>query len=340
MNLLKKIASFLRGMFCVSAWILCNERGSIYYDEALVRQFNSMLYLEYGNDGTGPEQFIDPICIHRGVKGLDDHFDRLGNVVASDVATRHGDVTPLNPEHSKRRSTVVWSDAPVFLDTYDQVRSLIDAVNGYRTMMMRALKVRAWLHYIDAARGSASIGIGGAGGSQALPSAQKIAIGSTPDDVLTLTKIENASGLLSDAGVPTGAANRVALYAPGQEKALLGITQATSSDFARGYVMENGTFDGIKWMGFTWKMIPDVKNEGASGTSTLQRVLPLSSTTRSCFFMGRQAVGLSIGREIQTHIDAIPMKRQSTLVRPEMIMGAVRVWDTAVVQVDALESFT
>jgi hypothetical protein len=207
-------------------------------------------------------------------------------------------------------------------------------------MMVRALKNAALKQVIDAALGSADVGIGGAGGTIALPSSQKIAIGSNPNDIMTLAKVKNASGLLSDYGVPPGAENRLALYAAGQEAGLLAITEAVSSDFARGYVMERGSFDGINWLGFHWMMVQDVKNEGASGISTLQRLLPLSSTTRTCLFMGKQAVGISVGKDITTHMDPIPMKRQSTLIRPELMMGAVRVWDGAVIQVDALESFT
>ena len=306
------------------------------YDEALVQQFNQMLLLEFGNDKAGIESLLDPIVIHRGVSGDIDHHDRLGNVVALDIASRHGDVVPLNPEHSKRAARLVWSDAPVFLDTADQVKSLINAVNGYREMMLRSLKVRVLKHVLDGALGTALTGIGGSG-SQALPSSQKIAIGASPNDVLTETKIKGASAKLDAFGVPPGSQNRLFFYSPGQTQAIMGITHAISSDFTRAMIMDRGTIDGVDWYGFRWVMVPDVKNEGAGGITTLQRILPLSSTTRGCIAMGRAAVGLSIGKEIKSEIDVIPMKRHATLVRPEMVQGAVRTWDGAVVQVDALE---
>lgn len=313
--------------------LVCNERGSFTVTEAFVNQYHTMLLQQYQQEKSLIENHLDPMVVHRGVKGESDSFERLGAVEATDISTRHGDTTYLNPDHSKRWDNLVASEAAILLDRPDEVRSLIDAQSGYRMTAVKALGRRADRHIISALGGTAITGKN-KDGTQALPTSQKVAIDTSPGNVLTLAKIKVASLILDAGAIPPGAENRVFLYAPGQTKALLSITQATSSDFTRNKIYDRGSMNGIEWMGFTWVLIPDVLDQ--SGT-VLNRMLPLASTTRSCYAFGKASVGLSIGDEINTRIDILPSKRHSTQVRSWMDMGSVRIWDLGVVEVAAKE---
>lgn len=314
-------------------WAIANQRGSVSIDVAFVKQYHDMLKLQYQQTGSKVLNLITPLMVHRGVKGEMDEHDRLGAAEATDITTRHGDTTYLNPVHSRRWARLVPSEGAVLIDRSDKVRTLIDAQSGYRSTVVSALGRRTDRHIINAAVGTALTGVEGAG-TQALPSSQLIAIGTSPNDVLTLAKIKSSAALLDKAGVPQGAENRIFLYGPGQTSALLAITQAASSDFTRNKIYDRGSMDGIEWMGFLWVLIPDVLDPDSA---VLNRMLPLTSTTRTCIAMGRAAVGVSIGEDIQSFIDVLPAKRHSTQVRSEMDMAAVRVWDNAVVSVAALE---
>jgi len=341
MQIMQKVRSFSRTVSALlhgeiplgTYFQLVGQRGSFSITEAFVNQYHSMLLAQYQQDKSLIENHLDPMVVHRGVRGVSDSFERLGAVSAVDILTRHGDTSYLNPDHSKRWVNLVASEAAVLLDRADEVRTLIDAQSGYRDAIVRSLGRRADRHIFAAATGSAITG-GNKDGTAVLPSAQAIVKGTTPNDVLTLAKIKVASLLLDAAAIPPGAANRVLLYAPGQTKALLSITQAASSDFTKHKIYDAGSMNGIDWMGFTWVLIPDELDQ--AGT-VLNRMLALSTTTRTCVAFGRASIGLSVNQEIKTFIDILPQKRHSTQVRSEMQMGSVRIWDLGVVSIAALE---
>src|SRR3990167_8518254 len=243
----------------------------------------------------------------------------------------------LNPEHSRRAVTLQSSDAAVLVSDEHTLRSMVNPQNGYTNTIVYALGRRADKHIIDALTGSATTAAvtSGSGvvtyGSQALPSARKIGAATAMD----LARIINANELLSKAGAPNGAGERIMLYSPGQLRDILAITQASSSDFTKNQIHDRGTINGVAWEGFNWIEIADVMDPSVS---VLQRMLALASTTRSCVAFCRSAAGLAIGRDIQTKINERPDLNNSIQVRSVMMQAAARVWEGGVVQVDALEN--
>jgi hypothetical protein len=152
---------------------------------------------------------------------------------------------------------------------------------------------------------------------------------------MDLARIVNANELLSKKGVPNDGKRRF-LYSPGQLRDIMAITQASSSDFTKNQIHDKGTINGLSWQGFTWYEIADVIQDDAS--TILQRMLPIPSY-RQCIAFHPSAVGLSIGKEIKTQLDARPdLQSRPTQVRSSMIMAAVRVWEGGVVEVRALEN--
>lgn len=310
---------------------------SITVDQTWVYRFHDQLGLTYQQKGSLLENLLDPIMVHRDVHAAIDHHERLGNVIANDVISPFGATKILNPQHSRRATTLQSSDAAVLISDENTLRAMVNPQNGYMSTIVYALGRRADLHVINAAFGAAQTAAVTAGtgvityGSQALPTARKIG-GATAMD---LARIINASELMSKAGVPDGAGERKFLYSPGQKRDILAITQASSSDFTKNQIHDRGTINGVSWEGFDWIEIADVVDPSVT---VLQNMLPLASTTRSCLAFHRGAIGLSIGRNIETKINERPDLNNSLQVRSLMMMSAVRVWEGGVVQVDALEN--
>lgn len=306
-------------------------------DQAWVAQFHDLLSLTYQQKGSLLENLIDPGMVHRGFTGAIDYHERLGNVIANDIISPFGQTKILNPEHSRRAVTLQSSDAAVLVSDEHTLRSMVNPTSGYTSTIVFALGRRADKHIIDAATGSATSAAVTVGsglithGSVALPSGQKIGGASAID----LARIINANELLSKAGCPNGAGERMFLYSPGQLRDVLAITQASSSDFTKNQIHDKGTINGVQWEGFNWIEIADVVDPSIT---VLQRMLALASTTRSCIAMCRGAVGLSIAQDITTKINERPDLNNSIQIRSVLKMAAGRVWEGAVVQVDCLEN--
>lgn len=311
---------------------------SVTVDQTWAYKFHDIIHTTFQQDEMLVANKLDPRMVHRGISAAIDHHERLGNVIANDVVTPFGQTVRLNPEHSRRALTLQSSDATVGISDENTLRSMVNPQSPYTYTIISALRRRSDKHVIDALTGAATTAAVGVGsgiityGSQALPSARKIGGASAMD----LTRVIAAGVLLSKAGAPSGASQRIMLYSPGQLQDIMAITQASSSDFTRNQIHDRGTVNGITWEGFDWLEIADVVREDA--TTILQRMLALTATTRSCIAFHRGSVGTSYGRDITTTPSIRHDLNDSIQVRSVMMMAAVRVWEGGVVQVDALEN--
>jgi hypothetical protein len=310
---------------------------SITVDQTWVYRFDAQLNLTYQQKGSLLENTISNGMVHRNVTGHIDHHERMGNVMANDIISPFGQTNILNPVHSRRACRLTTSDGAVLVNDIHTMRAMVDPQNAYMETIVFALGRRADKHIIDALGGSAEVAAVTAGtgvitySSQALPSAQKIGTGVA----IVLDLIIDAGVKLSKAGVPTGANERCMLYSPGQEEDVMAITQASSSDFTKNQIHDRGTINGLTWQGFTWMSIADVVDPTGA---VLGRMLPLTSDNRFLYAFHKGAVGLSIGVELKRFINERADLNNSIQVRALKDMGAVRVWDTGVVQLDVLEN--
>lgn len=318
---------------------------SITVDQTWVIRFHDQLLLTYQQMDSKLRGLLDAGMVHGDVSAAIDHHDRLGNVIANDVVVPFGQITALNPVHSRRAVTLQSSEGSIRVADENTLRAMINPQNGYMRTLAAAMQRRSDLHIIQAITGAAQTTSITAGsgiptyGSQALPSARWVtAVGGT--SAISLTNIIAATEKLDKSGVPSGAAERVMLYSPGQTRDVMAITQASSSDFTRHRIHDTGTINGIEWEGFQWIMIPDVMD--TDGSTSLSRMLTLNSaTSRRCVAFHKSCIGLSIGREIQSKIQDISMMVQSfnaVQVRAAMMMAAVRVWEGGVAVLDVLEN--
>lgn len=311
---------------------------SITADQTWIYRFHDTLHLTYQQAGSLLTNLLDQGMVHRDVHAAIDHHERLGNGIANDIVTPFGAVIPLNLAHSRRAVTLVSSDAVVYVSDENTLRAMVNPQSGYTRSIVMALGRRADKHIIDALTGTAQTAAVTAGtgvityGTQALPSARVIG-GATAMD---LTRVVAANELLSKSGAPNDG-GRYMLYSPGQLRDILAITQASSSDFTKNQIHDTGTINNVAWEGFKWIEIADVID--IDGSTSLLRMLNLAATTRDCVAFHKSAAGLSVGKDIQTVVDAAPwMQSRPTQVRSSMIMASVRVFEGGVVKVQALEN--
>jgi len=306
-------------------------------DQAWVLRFHDQIHLTYQQQGSQLEKFLDPGMVHRDVSAAIDHHERMGLVIADDIVVPFAQTKFLNPDKSRRAVTLQSSEATIGVTDENTLRSMVNPQNGHTQTIVYAMGRRADKHILTALLGAAQTAAVTAGtgvityGTQALPSARKIG-GATAID---LTRIVAANVLLSKSGAPPN--GRIFLYSPGQLQDILAITQASSSDFTKNQIHDRGTINGVQWEGFMFEEMADVM--GVDGSTVAQRMLALTSTTRSCIAYHKSCVGLSVGRNIETKIDPRPDLQGNVIqVRAMMMQAAVRVWEGGVVQADCLEN--
>lgn len=313
---------------------------SVSEDQGWVYRFHDSILIAMESERGDLESTLLPGMIKRNVSAAIDYHDRMGPVVATDVVSPFAQTRALNPDRSRRAVTLQSSDAVVLITDENTLREMADPQSSYTQLIVKSIKRRGDKHIIDGLVGTAQTAAVTSGtgvitlGTQVLPSGRKLGTGVA----VTLTNIIGANVLLSKAGCPPGAQNRVMLYSPGQLQDVLAITQASSSDFTRHKVHDSGSIDGIDWEGFHWKEICDLMD--IDGTTNLYRMLPISGTARSMIAYYKGALGLSIGRPVGAPtIDPRPdLQSRPTQVRQAMMQGGVRVFEGGVVELSVLEN--
>jgi hypothetical protein len=252
------------------------------------------------------------VMIEPNIVGISKSVNRLGQRTAQRRTVRHGD-TPLNDQpHSTRFVDLFdWEDGDM-LDDQDKIRMLVDPKSDYVKAMVAALGRAKDDVIIGAALGNAR----STTGNVILSSGQKIANGGTG---LTKTKIIQARSLFRRNEADDVAGEELYFaYTDGELQDILADTQLTSADFMAVQALQNGNIN-TKWCGFTW--VPTQR-------------LPVAAGITSCFAWAKSGIVLGVGAEIVAKVGEDPGKSFNTRVYAKMSIGAVRVEEEKVVQVD------
>lgn len=277
---------------------------------AFVNQFKNnitMLYQQQGSKLRGKVQ-------EKSTNAEYDYFERLGATTAVKQTVRHGDTPQVNSQHTRRRgemSDYHWGD---MVDKVDEVRMLINPTSSYAQTAAMALG-RAYDEEVIAAFNADAIEGKSGGTTTSFPAGQQIAHGGAG---LTLTKLRQAKTILNANDVPMGLVH-MAISAEALED-LLSDTTITSADFNTVRALVSGDIN--TFMGFNFTML---------------NLLPLVSTTRSCFAWHADSMGALVGIDINTRVSERSDKNYSTQVYASGTFGAVRIQDEGVVQVDITE---
>ena len=268
-------------------------------------------------------RFAPFVMLAGGIVGASKSMERVGKVDAYDITSRHADTRYVETPHSRRWLDLTDKGAAELVDEMDEIRLLADPKSKYPKIMVQALN-RAKDDVIYAAiRGTARTG----GGTQVLPSAQKIAEGGTG---LTLAKLLTAKELLDAAEIEadegqdmTGQGptpSRVIACSSKQLTNLYGTTEIKNIDYNSVKALAEGQIN--TFLGFRF-----IRSER----------LAKSGTTRYAVAWCKPAVALGIGKDIVTSIDTLPTKNYSVQVYARMSIGAVRLEDEGVVEIGCFE---
>ena len=250
------------------------------------------------------------------VVGKNAFFDQVGKVTAQLKTSRHSDTPQIDTPHSRRRVSLADYEFADLIDQQDKVRLLIDPTSSYAQAAAMAMGRAMDDVIITAALGTAFTGETGAT-SVALPAGQKIVHGSAG---LTLAKLIQAKALLDKADVDPSIPRHI-IVSPEQLQNLLGDTTVTSSDFNTVKALVQGEINSF--LGFNFR----VSNR-----------LPKTGTTRSCIAYAQDGLLLGVGKDVNARIDERADKSYATQVYYCMSIGATRMEEVKVVEVQATEA--
>jgi hypothetical protein len=247
------------------------------------------------------------------VKGTSAFFDRLGATAAVQRTTRHGDTPLVDSPHSRRRVSLApyeWAD---LIDQADKVRLLIEPTSDYVVNASNAMGRAMDDVLLAAANGLAYTGVDGSS-TQAI-TLQVAANGFN----LTLGKLLETKEKMDEGEVDYE--DRFMIVSPKMLTSLLGTTEVKSADYNTVKALVQGQID--TFLGFKFIMSNRLKaNTTANGHLAMA--------------WQRKAMVLAIGEDVKTEIGPRADKSYSTQVYVSMDIGATRIDEAGVVEIDCI----
>lgn len=246
--------------------------------------------------------------------------DQIGQWSMSTKGGRNVQTPNNDPNLGRRMGTLVDFHDNRMLDRGDELRMLSDPRSAYTIAAAQALgrkidtiiaqKILATANYGET--GSSTITLGTT--SVTAHVNPTLGVTGTPA-TLTFARVRAAKRALDLEDVE--ADDRFFVVSPQGMDALLNTTQATSSDYAAVKALVKGDID--TWMGFKW---------------IVSTQLSTSGTITSCFAMQRYGLALAMGSEPLVRTDERADLSYSWQVYYELNIGAVRLEESRVVQID------
>lgn len=244
-------------------------------------------------------------------------FDQIGAVTAQLKTSRHGDTPQFDTPHARRRvglNDYEWAD---LVDKEDQIRLLIDPKSPYAKNAVYAFGRAMDDELITAATGTAYTGKTGSA-SVSLPAGQIVDSGGAA--AMTIAKLRAMRKLFWDNDVDESIPLHIAM-GPKQFDDLLGTVEVTSSDYNTVKSLVRGDLD--TFLGFKFHRTTRLAKAG---------------DIRTCFAWAQDGILLALGADIKTKMSERDDKSYSTQVYCNMTIGATRMEEEKVVQVDCTEA--
>ena len=254
------------------------------------------------------------------VVGKNAFIDQIGVATAQVRSSRHADTPQIDTPHSRRRLTLADYEYADLIDDQDKIRMLIDPTSSYAMAAAAAMGRAMDDVIIAAALGTAATGETGSGSATIT---NTIANGNTN---LTLAKLREAKYKL-DLGDVDPSIQRYIAVGPSQIQSLLADTTVTSSDFNTIKALVQGELDTFMGFKFIMSNRLTTTDDGAE-----------ADQIRNCFAWAEDGITLGLGKDISARIDERADKSYATQVYYCMSLGAVRMEEAKVVQIDCDES--
>ncbi len=300
------------------------------YDVAFVQQYSAnvqMLAQQIGSRFAGK-------CRVEPVKGYYGYFDQVGSTTATKRAQVYGTSGShpgygqgndafKNTPHVRRQVPLYDYDWADLIDEPDKIRSLIDPTNAYAMAAAAAMGRAKDDELIAAAFGDAKTGKeGGTTITWAAQTGQIIPYGSTG---MTIAKILSAKEILDANEIDERIPRYMSLTAK-QVTELLNSTEIKSADYNTVKALAEGrlnTFAGFEF----------VRSERLT---TITDAVP--NTYRRCIAWAADGLLLGVGQNVKARVTERSDYNYATQVFFSMVIGATRMEETKVVEVQCLEA--
>ena len=247
------------------------------------------------------------------VVGKNAFFDQVGSVTAQLKTSRHSDTPQIDTPHARRRVSLADYEFADLIDQQDKVRLLIDPTSSYAQAAAMSMGRAMDDVIISAALGTAFTG---ETGSTSTSPQTKISHGSSG---LTIAKLLSVKEKFDLADVDPSI-KRYIMVSPNQIGDLLGTTQVTSSDFNTVKALAQGEVNSF--LGFEF---------------IVSNRLAVASSVRSCIAYAEDGLLLGVGKDVSARIDERADKSYATQVYYCMSIGATRMEESKVIEVECSE---
>lgn len=305
---------------------------------AFVQQYSANIFHLSQQKGSRMQAYVR----NEQQRGKSAFYDRLGDVAAQKITSRHSDTQYTDTPHSRRRVTLVDYDRADLIDDLDKVRMLIDPTSAYTQSFVWALGRAKDDELIEKALGNAQ---GGEEGSTAVahPNSQKRAC---VNDAANAGANLNVEGLrrvkeVFDSNDVDEDIMRCGAISSSGLQSLLAETEVTSADFNTVRALVDGKVD--TFMGF--KMIRTERLDTQSGSlsfsytdGTVGSGSGDADGYRRNIFWAMDGLLLATAKEVNATIDRMPNKRNATQVYASLSIGATRMEEEKVVELLSSEA--
>ncbi len=287
---------------------------TITIDKAFVNQYRDLVIFLAQQKDNRLRKFVTEVSL----RGEAYNFDRLDKVDAVEKVGRRVATAYVDDTWDRRVATPKTFNITMSVEHEDKVQMLINPDSAYAEAQAMAMRRAYDDQIITAATGTA---LDGDGTAVAFPATQKIGDGTAALDFDVVTQVQEK--FLShdiDMDVP-----KIMVVGPAQIRALLKLTQQTSSDYVKVKALQTLSSWGIvpNWMGFTWILSNRLTHSAAGKTS--------------CLSFTKRGLGLAVNKDVFVRIGENPSMSYMIQVFCQYTAGAIRIEDEHVVHVEVAD---
>lgn len=258
------------------------------------------------------------------------YFERLAPMEASLRVSRNAPSPLSQPDHSRRRCTMEDWELGMAVDKQDEIRILIDPQSSYAQNFASSMGRKIDDQVILNANGNATAvtsSLTGTTSQVGLPSTQIISPDfGTSTSNLTVPKLIEARRLFAKNEVDLDSDMLTLVLNASGIASLLNTTQVTSADYNTVKTLVNGDID--TFMGFKI-----VRSERLQGTPDGTDTAPMQLLA-----FAKSGIGLAMGQDITVRIQERADLGFADYVYVSMTLGAVRIEDVKVVQINCAQA--
>jgi Phage capsid protein len=261
------------------------------------------------------------------VTGKKSSFDQVGVVGAKKRTSRHADTPRVDTPHRRRWVTTGKYEVSDLLDEDDKIRVLNDPTNAYSETFAAAMARAMDMEVSAAALGTSVTGEDGEI-NVALPAGNIILAAATG---FTLAKVKEASRRLKAGNAVDGRRKLHIAWTSFQENEFVDTPEVKSIDFNTQKVLMQGGVN--EFYNFTFHRMEDWTDE----LGNLNRIIPKPAGERQCFAWVEDGLLLAIAKDITGRISELPTKSYSVQPYYCMQIGATRMQEPKVIQINCIE---